>query len=949
MAHNFFGYEPPTLPSYVAQYDDYMVGRSTNFEPSDWDNLDKINIITLWESIKNESDEEARGVVEMWRRVETLLDSARSALEQHALALRQRWNSPAGEEFLRRIGAALYSFEEWRAAAAANKTTMDTVADQIAAKQTAMRELWGDYVGADADAARRRHEERTDSVLMSIGRGFTEDPPTYREVLEDYTNQAKPIMRDLADTYVNSSFNLERGSVYKGPTVASDPVADINPSGGRGGPGGGGPAIPTMTAPTLPFPGLPPRQVPQGPELAGVATLPPPPTMPTTPTAPIGIPGPGGLGGLPGFAALPGLPGTPGRPGVPGQPGMPRPARWRRRPTSHLAQRAGPAWPSYPAGHLGAVRRSRLARLARAAQPARIVGSGHWAGAIGAARRGRARPARYAWQAIGPSRPAPADWSARGLGGSDRASAAGDRRHTTSRRELAIVRPPGVRAWHHAAAPYARPRHAGPSARRFEHAPRDPAGPVSGRSACSARGAPPARPFLRRSRGRRCGATARQAGRGADSRHRPDLRREPVGRRVGRGAAGYSACPAATEAGTGDRQGRVIALLLSGRVLHGRVLRLGAALLLAAAGGALVRPVPASADDVRDKSWQLTALKISDVHQVTQGDGVVVAVIDTGVDPNHQDLKGNVLPGFDVTDSKNPDKGWRDTVGHGTAMASLIAGHGHGPRGSDGVLGLAPKAKILPLNVADPASGEIAHGIVGTAIRLAVDQGADVICVALAGSYSANQEPAVQYASEHNVVVVAGVGNSPFPLVQDPASIPLALAVTAFDRSGKVATTVTGVPHREIDIAAPGADIFVAQPGNRYGSGTGTSNSTAIVAGALALVLAAHPGASRDQQVERIAFTADDIGDKGYDWVFGWGAVNVVQAVTGTPVRPAATSAPAVPVGGGSTLEGDGYSSAQDRTAEIVGLAVVAGGVVVLAGVIVGVILLIRSRRRRSA
>jgi subtilisin family serine protease len=320
----------------------------------------------------------------------------------------------------------------------------------------------------------------------------------------------------------------------------------------------------------------------------------------------------------------------------------------------------------------------------------------------------------------------------------------------------------------------------------------------------------------------------------------------------------------------------------------------GTAALALAAAGVAVTGSPTYADDIRDRSWHLQALRIDEVHAITRGAGITVAVIDTGVDPNHQDLVGNVLPGVDVTDPANAGQGQVDTNGHGTSVASLIAGHGHGVGGRDGVLGVAPEAKILPFDVTDPETGVVVPGTVARAIRMAVDAGADVICVALAGRSEPGDESAIKYAAEHGVVVVAGVGNEGL-FVGHPAANPLALAATGHDQAGQPVTSVRGVMNSSIDISAPAADMMVALPGNRYGVGRGTSAATAVVAGVLALILSVHPGLSRDEQVERIVYTADDLGDEGHDSVFGWGAVNPLEAITGTPQRPEPTEETTTP------------------------------------------------------
>jgi subtilisin family serine protease len=366
-------------------------------------------------------------------------------------------------------------------------------------------------------------------------------------------------------------------------------------------------------------------------------------------------------------------------------------------------------------------------------------------------------------------------------------------------------------------------------------------------------------------------------------------------------------------------------------------------LFVAVAAAVLAIPIAAPAahaDGVRDRSWYLTELRVADAHKVTKGAGVVVAVVDTGVDATHPDLRGAVVPGVDLLDPANRRRGQRDVVGHGTSVASLIAGRGHGPGRRDGVLGIAPEASILPINVYDERSQGAAQGAIAQGIRLAVDRGADVICVAFAGGFERGDESAVQYATSRGVLVIAGVGNPPAVFVQEPAGIADAVAVTAVDREGKLVTTVRGAPDREIDIAAPGADIEAALPGGRYYSGTGTSAATAIVAGAAALIKATFPEADRDEQLRHLVWTTTDEGSPGRDVEYGWGVLNLVDALTSEPRQPPAPSPSRT---GGSQSIGE----TDDGTNPVVGVALIAGGLLCLAAVIVGIVLLVRVANRR--
>src|SRR5215217_8215100 len=159
-----------------------------------------------------------------------------------------------------------------------------------------------------------------------------------------------------------------------------------------------------------------------------------------------------------------------------------------------------------------------------------------------------------------------------------------------------------------------------------------------------------------------------------------------------------------------------------------------------------------------DGQWYFAALEIEKIHQSVQGRGVTVAVIDTGVDPKHPSLAGRVLSGADFTgeDAISTGSGRVDLNGHGTGMASLIAGTGT-------VRGIAPATKILPVRV-KVDEGPVSTGVsvaVSRGIRWAVDHGANVINISLASPLADPRErSAVEYALRQGVVVVAGAGNT---------------------------------------------------------------------------------------------------------------------------------------------------------------------------------------------
>ncbi|GIJ29635.1 hypothetical protein Vqi01_47970 [Micromonospora qiuiae] len=355
---------------------------------------------------------------------------------------------------------------------------------------------------------------------------------------------------------------------------------------------------------------------------------------------------------------------------------------------------------------------------------------------------------------------------------------------------------------------------------------------------------------------------------------------------------------------------------------------------------------PALADSTRDDSWHVKALGLAEMHKLSQGEGIVVAVIDSGVDAKHPDLERNVLPGVDLYDDDT--KGRVDREGHGTGMASLIAGHGHGPGNRNGVLGVAPKAKILPVTVKSERSPLIAPTALAAGINWAVDAGADIVNVSLSSSFNEELNRAVDRAYQNNVVVVAGVGNRKDSLIGNPARHAGAIAVNGTDRKG-VISKEAALPAEEVNIAAPGEDIVQAAPGGRYVTATGSSGATAIVSGALALIKEKYPDLTAHEMFQRLLETTQDAGDPGKDLYYGWGVLDIRQALTGEPDgRGARAAAPQEPeideeLAAARAIKGPGAE--ETVIVVLVWLAILA----VLAGVVVAIVRLRRRARRRRA
>jgi type VII secretion-associated serine protease mycosin len=302
---------------------------------------------------------------------------------------------------------------------------------------------------------------------------------------------------------------------------------------------------------------------------------------------------------------------------------------------------------------------------------------------------------------------------------------------------------------------------------------------------------------------------------------------------------------------------------------------------------------PAFADSVRDKQWYLHDLNIAQVHRMTEGAGVTVGLIDTGVNATQQDLRGAILAGVDVGPGASGD-GRRDSDGHGTEMAGVIAARGHGSE--DGVLGIAPEAKILPIG--SPINTLATTDFMTDAIDFAVAHHVGVINMSFAFDGDETLQAAIRKAAAADIVLVAGAGNKG-ESGEYPGRYPEVLAVGAYGRDGKIAPfSVTGA---QVDLAAPGVDIVTTsnRSADDYYEGQGTSEATAVVSGAAALVRAKFPDLSAAEVVHRLTATADDAGAKGRDDSYGYGRLDIVKALTAEvaplPSSSAATGTSAAP------------------------------------------------------
>ncbi|WP_336921072.1 S8 family serine peptidase [Aquipuribacter sp. SD81] len=288
---------------------------------------------------------------------------------------------------------------------------------------------------------------------------------------------------------------------------------------------------------------------------------------------------------------------------------------------------------------------------------------------------------------------------------------------------------------------------------------------------------------------------------------------------------------------------------------------------------AVAVPVRATdGDPLRAQQWPLTELQAERAWTTTTGREQVVAVLDTGVDASHPDLRGVVLAGTSTTGSGRD--GRRDVDGHGTHVSGVVAAVAGN---ATGVAGLAPGVRVLPVQVLDD-SGNGLSSWVSAGIVWAADHGADVINLSLGGPQS---DPvlaqAVDYARSKGVVVVAASGNEYATSVSYPAAYPGVLAVGATSSSRQVPSFSNR--GSALDVVAPGVGVLSTVPGGGYEAWSGTSMASPYAAASAALLRAAQPALDEAQVRARLEGTARDLGARGWDSTSGYGLVDPVAAL----------------------------------------------------------------------
>ena len=284
---------------------------------------------------------------------------------------------------------------------------------------------------------------------------------------------------------------------------------------------------------------------------------------------------------------------------------------------------------------------------------------------------------------------------------------------------------------------------------------------------------------------------------------------------------------------------------------------------------------------------------------------VVVAVLDTGVDPSQPDLEGAVVPGYDFV---NKDADPMDDHGHGTSVAGVIAARADNGLGG---AGLCPRCSIMPVKVA-AADGTASELNVASGITWAADHGARVINLSLGGTYGATVRAAVDYATSKGVVVVAAAGNNGSSDLFYPAADEGVLSVAASQSDDRLYSWSNY--GNWVAVAAPGCDL-ATQWGGSFGDFCGTSASTPFVAGLAGLAWSYEPNVSADTIKSAITSSAHPIAGVVYGRVDVAGTLAALGATFAPAPAAPASPPPAAPVGPPAAPVSAGMGSASSSSA----------------------------------
>ena len=306
-------------------------------------------------------------------------------------------------------------------------------------------------------------------------------------------------------------------------------------------------------------------------------------------------------------------------------------------------------------------------------------------------------------------------------------------------------------------------------------------------------------------------------------------------------------------------------------------------------------PIPDDpTDPVRAREYWLDGAKVRDAWYKTRGEGVTIAVLDTGIGRADGAFASNVIGGIDMSGVGTPDGRTPVGVGkrdHGTLVASVAAAPG--TEDGTGMIGIAPRAKLLSVSLGFPGSSATVPFVeqVAEGIKWSVDNGADIINLSFTTNtldWDESWDKAFLYAFEHDVVVIVAAGNrdSGTSIIGAPATIPGVLTVGGVDQTG-VASHGASTQGITIGVSAPSEVLIGLSADGELRNWDGTSGAAPIVAGAAALVRAAHPDLDAANVINRLIKSAVPVPEMNRtpDPLYGYGLLDVGAAVTASIPR----------------------------------------------------------------
>jgi thermitase len=334
--------------------------------------------------------------------------------------------------------------------------------------------------------------------------------------------------------------------------------------------------------------------------------------------------------------------------------------------------------------------------------------------------------------------------------------------------------------------------------------------------------------------------------------------------------------------------------------------------------------------------WALPKIGALAAWDITSGDGTVVAIIDSGLYMQHEDLQGQIwvnadeIPGNGIDDDTNgfidDVNGWNFNFMVSNADLSDVVGHGTGVAGvglaatnnSKGIASLAWKNKIMPIKVITDVGGASYFNI-GQALMYAADNGAKAANISISGTAPSDSlTEAINYAWGKGLVIAAAAGNASLPSISYPAANENVLAVSSTASDETIPSSNYGP---QLDLSAPGSSVRSTNAAGSYQHFSGTSLASPFVASLASLIFSANPKLTNQQVVNIMQETAVDLGDLGWDEHYGYGRINAAAAVQRAAgvTPPPDTQAPTISLGSGinSLGEADITANASDNSGTV--------------------------------